>query len=85
MAIKCILDSATKKVINIIELEENAKWHPSSGTELAPQHDGNIGDTWDGIKFVNLAPSESVQLQKPTKEELLAQLQALQTQIQALE
>ena len=49
---KCILDSVTKVVVNVIELEEGAVWTPPAGTELAPQHDGNMFDTWDGTKFV---------------------------------
>lgn len=49
---KCLLDSATKIVVNVIELEDSADWTPPRGTELAPQHDGEIGDTWDGAKFV---------------------------------
>ena len=52
MAHKCLLDSATKVVVNVIELEEGAVWMPPTGTELAPQHDGAIGDTWDGAQFV---------------------------------
>jgi hypothetical protein len=49
---KCILDSATKIVVNVIEIDDGVEWHPSEGTELAPQHDGNMFDTWDGTKFV---------------------------------
>jgi len=49
---KCIIDSVTKVVVNVIELEEGAVWNPPAGTELAPQHDGNMFDTWDGTKFV---------------------------------
>jgi len=56
MSYKCILDSATKVVVNVIVLEDGVVWTPPEGQELAPQHDGNIGDTWDGSKFV--APVE---------------------------
>jgi hypothetical protein len=52
MAHKCLLDSTTKIVINVIELEDGANWTPPEGTELAPQDNGNIGDTWDGTQFV---------------------------------
>lgn len=55
MAHKCLLDSATKVVINVIELEDAANWSAPNGTELAPQHNGGIGDTWDGTKFVKPA------------------------------
>lgn len=56
MARKCLLDTSTKVVINAIELEDGANWSPPSGTELAPQDDGNIGDTWDGTQFVPPPP-----------------------------
>jgi hypothetical protein len=49
---KCIIDSTTKIVVNVIELEDGAVWSPPAGTELAPQHDGNMFDTWDGIQFI---------------------------------
>ncbi len=52
MTHKCLLDSATKVVVNVIELEDGAVWTAPEGTELAPQHDGGIGDTWDGTQFV---------------------------------
>lgn len=63
MAHKCLLDSATKVVVNVIELEDGVMWTPPAGTELAPQHDGGIGDTWDGTQFVKPVvepPVESV-------------------------
>ncbi len=56
MSYKCILDSATKVVVNVILLEDGVEWSLPAGHEFAPQHDGNIGDTWDGSKFV--APPE---------------------------
>jgi hypothetical protein len=58
MTYKCLLDSATKVVINVIALEDGAIWTPPDGMELAPQHDGEIGDTWDGTQFVK--PPEPV-------------------------
>jgi hypothetical protein len=58
MTHKCLLDSATKVVINVIELADGVVWTPPAGTELAPQHDGGIGDTWDGTQFVR--PPEPV-------------------------
>ena len=58
MAYKCLLDNATKVVVNVIELEDGAVWTPPAGMELAPQHDGGIGDTWDGTQFVK--PPEPV-------------------------
>lgn len=53
MTKKCVIDSSTKVVVNIIELEDGVLWSPPEGNELAPQHDGNIGDTWNGTQFVS--------------------------------
>jgi hypothetical protein len=53
MTHKCLLDSATKVVVNVIALEDDAIWTSPAGMELAPQHDGAIGDTWDGTQFVS--------------------------------
>jgi len=52
MGYKCILDSATKVVVNVILLEDGVEWSLPDGHEFAPQHDGNMGETWDGSKFV---------------------------------
>ncbi len=56
MSYKCVLNSATKIVVNVILLEDGVEWAPPEGQELAPQHDGSIGDTWDGSKFLPPAP-----------------------------
>ena len=56
MSYKCLLDSATQVVVNVILLEDGVEWTPPDGQELAPQHDGNIGDTWDGTQFVPPPP-----------------------------
>jgi len=58
MTHKCLLDSTTKVVINVIALEDGAVWTPPAGMELAPQHDGAIGDTWDGTQFVKPPETE---------------------------
>jgi hypothetical protein len=86
MAYKCLLDSATKVVVNTIELEDGAVWTLPAGTELAPQHDGGIGDTWDGAQFVKPPePVDETAPPSPTKEQLMAELAALTAKIQALE
>jgi hypothetical protein len=48
---------------------------------------GNIGDSWNGNTFTTPEPvvPEPVVTPTPTKEELLAQLQALTAKIEALE
>ena len=58
MNYKCLLNSATKVVVNVILLEDGAEWAPPEGQELAPQHDGNIGDVWDGTKFISSSPPD---------------------------
>jgi hypothetical protein len=65
MTHKCLLDSATKVVINVIALEDGAVWTLPAGMELAPQHDGGIGDTWDGTQFVK-PPEPVVEIVQPT-------------------
>lgn len=70
MSHKCLLDSSTKVVINVIALEDGAVWTPPEGTELAPQHDGDIGDTWDGAQFVPPPPVVEEVLDQPTTEGL---------------
>jgi hypothetical protein len=51
MSYKCLLDSTTKVVVNVIALEDGAVWTPPVGTELALQHDGEIGHIWNGSQF----------------------------------
>jgi hypothetical protein len=65
MAHKCLLDSATKVVVNVIELADGAVWTPPAGLELAPQHNGGIGDTWDGTQFVK-PPEPEIDTLQPT-------------------
>jgi hypothetical protein len=50
---------------------------------ISIENGGSIGDLWDGNTFTTPEPASTST--QPTREELLAQLQALQTQIQALE
>lgn len=52
MSYKCVINSTTKIVENVIVLAGNATWTPPQGYEFAPKHDGNIGDLWDGTNFV---------------------------------
>ena len=61
MATKCIINSATKIVENVIVIEDGVEWSAPHGFEIAPNNTGNIGDTWDGEKFVSpIVPEESV-------------------------
>ena len=46
---------------------------------------GSIGDLYDGTTFTTPAPPEPEPTPAPTKEQLMAELAALTTKIQALE
>jgi hypothetical protein len=54
---------------------------------ITAENGGGIGDSWDGNTFTTPEPvvPEPVVTPTPTKEELLAQLQALTAKIEALE
>ncbi len=52
MLYKCVINSNTKIVENVIVIANGVEWSPPPGFEFAPKHDGNIGDQWDGTKFV---------------------------------
>ena len=55
MATACILNSTTKKVVKVIEVVD-VNSVPSfcigTGEELATNHTGKIGDTWNGSSYV---------------------------------
>jgi hypothetical protein len=50
----CILNSQTKIVENIVNLDYPEQFIPyKPGLEVAPQHDGQIGWTWTGNGWYN--------------------------------
>lgn len=51
MARYAIIEDATKKVANIIELKDGAKWSPPSGHTPVQSDIAGPGDTYDGSKF----------------------------------
>jgi len=66
----CILTSETKVVENVILLESLDSFSPyKEGIELAPQHDGEIGWTWDVVNNGWIIPPEP----EPTEEYLIEQ------------
>lgn len=52
-----VVNILTSIIENTVVVEDGANWSPPSGTEIIPLV-GNfqIGDTWDGTKFIR-APS----------------------------
>jgi hypothetical protein len=68
-------------VINVAETDSN--FATEQGWVLSDT--AQIGDLWDGATFTSPPVSEpEPEPAPPTKEDLLAQLQALQAQIEAL-
>ena len=57
MARYAIYTIATGKVLNLIEWDGAAKYAPPAGCDLVRSDEGDIGDTWDGSRFVSPAPS----------------------------
>ncbi len=54
LAEKALIEIATGLVTNVIEIEDGADWSPPPGHELKDAEGlDNIGDIWDGIKFVS--------------------------------
>lgn len=60
----CLLDSITKKVVNVVSLDKPEDHNPTPGIEVAPQHDGDIGWVWNGSGWDYPRPPE------PTQEEV---------------
>ena len=71
-------------VVNIIVIDSID--HPPElfGNLISGEQGGDIGDLWDGTTLTKPVHT-STPAPAPTKEELLAQLNALSAQIQALE
>lgn len=67
----CLLNSITKEVVNVVSLERPEDHNPTPGIEVAPQHDGNIGWTWNGSGW------DYPQDPQPTNEELAAKQREL--------
>lgn len=49
---KALIETATGKVVNVIELEYGANWQPPQGCYVRDAQNASPGDTWDGSKFI---------------------------------
>lgn len=49
---KAIVNKADGLVLNVIEIEPDAKWKPSKGAILIDALNASPGDTWDGENFI---------------------------------
>ena len=67
----CLLNSITKKVVNVVSLNQPEDHNPTPGIEVAPQHDGDIGWTWNGSGW------DQPQSPEPSIEELEAKQREL--------
>mgnify|MGYP001615882044 CR=1 FL=1 len=54
---KAVIESATGKVVNVIEIADGATWTLPMGHSLRDAGNASPGDTWDGAKFVARAPT----------------------------
>ena len=77
-------------IVNVIVVDEGVEYVPPEGLTLVadPADMAEPGGSWDGNAFHRPppppAPPEPVAPAAPTKEQLLAQLAALQAQIEAV-
>ena len=67
----CLLDTITKEVVNVVSLNQPEDHNPTPGIEVAPQHDGDIGWTWNGSGW------DQPQSPEPSIEELEAKQREL--------
>ena len=54
MAKRALVDSKANKVVNVIELEDDANWEPPKGHYLLDKLtslDAATGDIWDGVEL----------------------------------
>ena len=83
-----LIDKQTNVVENVIVLVNAEAWVPPEDKLLVPLvGEFGMGCIWDGTSFSarpEANPEPAMPTTTPTKEELLAQVQSLQAQIQAL-
>ena len=66
---KALIENTTGLVVNMVEA--GADWKPPVGHAVIAPGTGNIGDTWDGAKFVTPPPSPE-QVARTKREEARA-------------
>lgn len=74
---------ATGTVVNVIILPDGVKYDPPDGLKIGPPG-GQIGDTWDGEKYIEGPRAIPIGREAPVVPDvaaLQAQLQALQEQL----
>ena len=54
---KALINTATKQVVNVIELEPTSTWQIPTGYQVMDAGNASPGDTWDGAKFVPRPPT----------------------------
>lgn len=76
---KALIETNTGKVVNIIEIETETNWQPPIGHAIRDADNANLGDTWDGIKFVPRQPTaDEMVAQDKAKKRAEAQTRAVQ-------
>ncbi len=57
---KALYEKATGKVVNLIVVDDEARWQLPEGHDVVPVEGVvvAIGDTWDGTQFVPYEPTE---------------------------
>ncbi len=55
---KALVQLSDGLVVNVIEVDEGAKYSPPLDHELRDSDTASPGDTWDGLKFVKPPPPE---------------------------
>lgn len=53
-----LISEATNQVVNIIELEKDAKWEAPAGHFIKFSEAAHIGTYWNGEAFVTQNPAE---------------------------
>lgn len=85
MSAYAIINKETNIVENVIDWDGQNEWNPPIDTFIVSIENVlvNAGDSYSNGEFIK-KPIEVIEIPQPTKEELLAKLQELTNQINAL-